>query len=212
MNKFKVFTFTCMRDLSLVRQLNNQITKFENVEHFMYIDQREFDIFPKDFKATIRKREPHDGNPFGGEGFRKKFYCMKDMKNDVQYDDTWMNVDSDVKFKNEEVFKLFKCNSNEVKASANIDSLNINGIIFNHMSGALQCLGGELFHKLINLDMKFINEKIKEVDEWGQCPGDDVMIGYFSQGVFGGNFTNYRTKLNIDASRMYETSTADIIW
>jgi len=134
------------------------------------------------------------------------------MKNDVQYDDTWMNVDSDVKFKNEEVFKLFKCNSNEVKASASIDSLNINGIIFNHMSGALQCLGGELFHKLINLDMKFINEKIQEVDQWGQCPGDDVMIGYFSQGVFGGNFTNYRTKLNIDASRMYETSTADIIW
>jgi len=212
MNKFKVFTFTCMRDLSLVRQLNKQITTFKDVDHFMYVDQREFDTFPKDFNAIIRKREPHDGNPFGGEGFRKKFYCMKDMKNDVENNDTWMNIDSDVKFKNEDIFKLFKCNTNEVKASADTNILNINGIIFNHMSGALQCLGGELFHKLINLDMKFINEKIQEVDQWGQCPGDDVMIGYFSQGVFGGNFTNYRTKLNIDASRMYETSTADIIW
>lgn len=209
---FKVFTFTCMRDLSLVRQLNKQITTFEFVEHFMYVDEREFNIFPKDFNAIIRKRQPHDGNPFGGEGFRKKLYCMKDMKNDIQNDDTWMNIDSDVKFKNEEVFKLFKCKRNEIKASADPNILNINGVIFNHMSGALQCLGSDLFNKIVDLDMNCVNKKIQEVDQWGQCPGDDVMIGYFSQGVFGGNFTNYRSKLNIDASKMYETSTADIVW
>jgi len=212
MNMFRVFTFTCMRDLSLVRQLNNQITSFKNVHHFLYVDEREYDMFPKDFNAVVRKRVAHDGNPFGGEGFRKKLYCIKDMKTDVEYGDTWMNIDSDVKFKNEDVFKLFKCNPNEIKASANIDSLNINGVVFNHMSGALQCLGSDLFNKMTDLDMNYVNKKIQEVDKWGQCPGDDVMIGYFSQGIFGGTFTNYRSTLHIDASRMYETSTADIIW
>ena len=209
---FKVFTFTCMRDLSLVTQLNEQLSTFNDVQHFMYIDEREFDIFPKQFNAIIRKRAAHDGNPFGGEGFRKKLYCIKDMKNDIQPGDTWMNIDSDVKFKNESIFQLFKCNPMEVKASADTNILNINGVVFNHMSGALQCLGSDLFHKMTELDMNFVNKKIQEVDQWGQCPGDDVMIGYFSQGVFGGNFTNYRTRLNIDASKMYETSTADIIW
>lgn len=209
---FKVFTFTGMRDLNLVTQLNNQLSSFDDVEHFMYVDEREFNIFPKHFKATIRKREPHDGNPFGGEGFRKKLFCIKDMKNDVHHGDTWLNIDSDVKFKNQQVFNLFKCAPNEVKASADTNILNINEIIFNHMSGAVQCLGSDLFKKMTDLDINYVNKKIQEVDQWGLCPGDDVMIGYFSQGVFGGNFTNYRNKLHIDASKQYETSTADIIW
>jgi hypothetical protein len=206
------FSFTGLRDADMLLRLNGQLSSW-GVTHICYVDEREYDLWCSLYpNLTTRMRAKHDGNPFGGEGFRKKLYCMRDMANDIKDGDTWINIDSDVMFKNKSILLNFKCDKNQIKGSGDLNKTIFDGISFHHISGAVQSLGYNLFNKIINMSTDEVEHYISKINNTGYCPGDDVMISYLAQDVFKGEFINYRGKLNIDASKVYNNNNADIIW
>ena len=72
----KAFSFTCLRDVDLVKRIHEQLTSV-GIEHIMYVDESEVSRFP--FPCVSRGSHPNGTNGFGRSGFYAKLECIKDM-------------------------------------------------------------------------------------------------------------------------------------
>lgn len=175
----KAFSFTCLRDIELVKRIHEQLTSV-GIEHIMYVDESEVSRFP--FPCVSRGSHPNGTNGFGRSGFYAKLVCIKDMVSRISDGDTILDCDSDVTFDSPEMALDMKCSENEFKGwnggSYSVFSAytNIAGDeAFFYTSGPCKSYSRSLAEKLINSD---IESAIQKLMRNGFTPSEDCTLGF----------------------------------
>ncbi len=184
-------TSSYSKDFNRASALNKKLIN-NNVVHHIFVEQKDIELF----------RQLSNGNTFihlkpdGGEGglgragTMARFPCYLKMKEFLKEGDTYVQLDSDVIFMDEEIIPSLACSPNEVKGffspnhpvhlerPANVPQTNVR---FWHMSGMSICAGWEVFHRSIPKDATEMLSIISFMLDEGFTPSEDVMLSYLLQ-------------------------------
>jgi hypothetical protein len=180
----KAFSFTCIRDIHLVRRIHKQLEDM-GISHTMYVDETEMSKFP--FPCKTRGHHPDGTNGFGRGGFYAKLECIKDMIANTQPGDTILDCDSDVLFEDSKHILQMVCEKDEYKGWCSLQVDNVKGNVFKYCSGAVKSYSHELANKIVNHDCA---SAIIDLMDSGFTPSEDCTTSYIAG--LEGRITNMR--------------------
>lgn len=175
--KIKAFSFTCLRDIELVKRLHEQL-EANGVEHTMYVDEIEVGEFSKILPCKSRGRHPNSTNGFGEAGFYAKLECIKDMVQSTKTGYTILDCDSDVVFENKKIILDMICQPNEFKGWCEGCNNSEYENQFNYNSGACKSYSYELGKIISELTRVDLIKKVRYLMDIGQTPSKDAMTFY----------------------------------
>ena len=174
----KAFSFTCLRDVELVKRIHEQLTSV-GIEHIMYVDESEVSRFP--FPCVSRGSHPNGTNGFGRSGFYAKLECIKDMVRRTTSGDTILDCDSDVVFKSPEIALEMACSETEFKGWTGCPDRyctytdTVEDEQFFYTSGPCKSYSRALAEKIIHSDVGGAMEKLMRNNF---CPSEDCTTGF----------------------------------
>ena len=174
----KAFSFTCLRDVELVKRIHEQLTSV-GIEHIMYVDESEVSRFP--FPCVSRGSHPNGTNGFGRSGFYAKLECIKDMVRRTTSGDTILDCDSDITFDSPEYAFDMVCSESEFKGWNGHDYTFskytdvADDEPFFYTSGPCKSYSRTLAETIINSD---IEGAIQKLIQTGFTPSEDCTTGF----------------------------------
>ncbi len=173
-SRIKCFSFTCLRDVHLVKRLHDQLTRV-GISHTMYVDESEVSQFP--FACVSRGRHPDGTNGFGRGGAYAKLACIKDMVARTHPGDTILDCDSDVLFEDPAYIYALKADIDEYKGWHTKEIHQVKGNAFRYCSGAVKSYSHELATKIVSHDWA---TAIKDLMDADFTPSEDCTTSYIA--------------------------------
>lgn len=216
-----VVSYTCLRDLELLKRLNHYLTS-KGIEHWAFFEQREMLQAEWEYEGIKFERDNGGDNGMGRDGANakvkmlKKAYEIAESLNMLPC--TFIDCDSDVQFNNDKVINDLVCADNEFKGFSGFDLNNLKpeppthkvfGDKWYYATGCLKSFHSTLLKKLIDSDWAnympdLINHNI--------TPSEDAFLSYAFQVPLQGKFINMKEKYTIATQcKDYDNNLYDIM-
>jgi hypothetical protein len=211
-----VVSYTCLRDLELLKELNKQLTGL-GATHWAFFEEREMLEAEWEYDGIKFARDNGGDNGMGRDGALAKLKMLKKAYGIAEslemLPTTFIDCDSDVRFNSPSVLFDFVCGSNEFRG--------FSGFVLNDLkpeppthgtwyyaTGCVKSFHSDLLKKLFESNT---DDFIAELITKGITPSEDAFLSYSFQ-QFGWTFINLKEKYKLfTQSKDYGNLNFDII-
>lgn len=188
----RAMTSTCTRDIHLVARLSRQLIGL-GIDHHLFIEKCEGAAFVAlGFDGATLHVKPDGGdNGLGRAGSMVRWHCHQVMRSVLDDGDTYVNLDSDVCFQDEEMVADLACAEGEIKGFRG-HPIAVDGTTFYHYSGMALAAHAGVFKRAMGISEGDALAACNRVLDAGHTPSEDVVASYLFQTIGGAHaLTNF---------------------